>query len=120
MSAEGRRQQRVSSLLQEALSRLLIQEVQNFSKSLVTVTRVEVTADLMTARVFISVYGPDDPHVIMARLEKRTGFLRKTLASLVKLKYNPMLFFSLDPTPAYEQRIDELLQSAKKRGSGTS
>jgi ribosome-binding factor A len=120
MSTLGRRQQRVGSLLHEALSRLLIQEIQNISKSLITVTRVEVTADLMTARVFLSVYGPDDPQSIIASLEKRTGFFRKALASLVKLKYNPMLFFSLDPTPEYEQRIDELLESAKKRGRGTA
>jgi len=120
MNSTSRRQQRVSSLLHEALSRLLIQEVQNISKSLVTVTRVDVTADLMTARVFLSIYGPDDPQTIIDSLEKRTGFLRKTLASLVKLKYNPMLFFSLDSTLEYEQRIDELLESAKKRGRGTA
>ena len=120
MNTAGRRQQRVSSLLHQALSRLLIEEIQNISKSLVTVTRVEVTADLMTARVFLSVYGPDAPEAIIACLEKRTGFLRKNLASLVKLKYNPMLFFFLDPTPEYEQRIDELLESAKKRGRGTA
>jgi ribosome-binding factor A len=120
MSAAGRRQQRVSSLLQEALSQLLIEEIQNISTSLVTVTRVDVTADLMTARVFLSIYGPDDPETIIASLEKRTGFLRKALASLVKLKYNPMLFFCLDLTPEYEQRIDKLLESAKKRGRGTA
>jgi ribosome-binding factor A len=120
MSTSGRRQQRVSSLLQEALSRLLIREIQNISKNLATVTRVEVTADLMTARVFLSFYGPDDPKSIIAILEKRTGFLRKALASLVKLKYNPMLFFSLDPTPEYEQRIDEILETAKKSSRGTN
>jgi ribosome-binding factor A len=120
MNMEGRRQKRVSRLLQEALSQLLIQEIQNISHSLVTVTHVDVTADLLTARVFLSVYGPDDPQTILAYLEQRRGSLRKSLASLVKLKYNPMLFFSLDPTHEYEQRIDELLQSAKKRGPGSS
>ncbi len=120
MNIEGRRQKRVNSLLQEALSQLLIGEIQNVSKSLVTVTRVEVTADLMTARVFLSIYGPGDPQDLLVLLAKRTGHLRKALASMVKLKYNPMLFFSLDPTLEYEQRIDDILEADKKRGGGTA
>jgi len=114
MKAKSRRQERVGSLIQEALSRPLIEEVQHVSTSLVTITRVDVTSDLLTARAFLSIYGPDDPRAILAHLEKRAGHFRKALASMVKLKYNPMLFFSLDPTLEVEQRIDELLQSVKK------
>lgn len=120
MKAKGRRQERVGRLIQEALSRILIQEVQKISTSLVTVTQVDMTADLLTARVFVSLYGSDDPRDILAHLEKRMGQVRKTLASLVKLKYNPMLFFSLDPRHEVERRLDELLQTAQKSKRGSS
>ncbi len=112
---ESRRQKRVSSLIQESLSRILIQEVQDSSSGLITVTHVEVTADLKIARVTLSAYGEVDKKKILDSLEKKKGHLRKALASDIKLKYNPTLIFALDKTAEYENRIDELLEKAKRR-----
>ena len=115
MKEESRRQKRIGSLLQEALGRILIEELQRRDDDgLVTVTRVDVPSDLKTARVYLSVFGSDDPGRILAHLERRAGFLRKLLASAVKLKYNPELFFALDPTADMSERIERILQSAKK------
>jgi len=114
MKEESRRQKRIGSLLQEALSRILIQELQGVTTGLVTVTRVDVLPDLKTGRVYLSVFGPGDHREILAHLERRTGHLRKLLASSVKLKYNPMLFFALDPSANMNERIDQILQLAKK------
>jgi hypothetical protein len=50
MKEESRRQKRIGSLLQEALSRILIQELQGVTTGLVTVTRVDVLPDLKTGR----------------------------------------------------------------------
>ncbi len=61
---------------------------------LVTVTRVDVTADLQTARVFVSLFGAADPEAGLERLRKRSGWPRGRLAARVQLKYNPTLFFS--------------------------
>ena len=113
MRDENRRQKRIGSLLLEALSRMLIEELREISTALVTVTRVDVPADLKSARVYLSVFGGEDPAPIFAHLERRTGFLRKRLAAAVKLKYNPMLFFCLDPSADMSDRIDRLLRTAK-------
>ncbi len=40
---------------------------------LVTVTRVEMTPDLLTARVYLSVFGRRDPKAPLDRLEARKG-----------------------------------------------
>jgi len=115
MKEESRRQKRIGSLLQEALGRILIEELSGIATDgLVTVTRVDVPSDLKTARVHLSIFGSDDPHHILTHLERRAGFLRKLLASSVKLKYNPELFFALDPTWEMSERIDRILQSTKK------
>jgi len=110
-----RRQKRVASAIQEAMSRLLIQEFRDASYGLITVTGVEMTPDLREARVFLSLYGTADREAVWSLLEKRKGYLRKALASLVKLKYNPSLIFSLDRTADLEERLDRLLGMAKKR-----
>jgi len=111
---ERRRQERVGSLIQKALGQLLIQEVQGITSSLLTVTRVEMTSDLKSASVYLSLYGPENKKTILDHLEKRKGFIRKSVASLVKLKYNPLLIFLLDETADYEEKIDKLIEKTRK------
>jgi len=108
-----RRPRRVANLIQETLGRILIQEFQGTGSGLITVTRVEITADLQTAHVYVSFIGAIDPEEALTILQKRIGYLRKIIASEVKLKYNPTLIFSLDPTPEYESRIDRLIKRIK-------
>lgn len=120
MKDESRRQKKIGSLLLEALSRILIEELHGVTTALVTVTRVDVPADLKSAHVYLSVFGPDDPASIFAHLERRTGFIRKRLASAVKLKYNPVLFFALDPSADMSERIDRLLRKAQTDGHNAS
>lgn len=116
MSDRGFRPRRVAELVQAELSRLLISEFQDPASGLLTVTRVEMTPDLLTARVFLSVFGAGDPSAQLGRLERAKGQIRKALASRVKLKYNPQLIFALDPGPEHQDRIDKLIEETKKHG----
>ncbi len=116
MSDTGFRTRRVAELIRAELSRLLITDVQDPSLGLLTVTRVEMTPDLLAARVFLSVFGGQDPGALLGRIERSKGTLRKALASRVRLKYNPELFFALDPGPDHQDRIDQLIEETKKHG----
>jgi ribosome-binding factor A len=106
----SRRQKRVASLLQESLVPLLLRELDPGAATLVTVTHVDVQADLRVARVYVSVFG-GEAEAVLRRLQDRAGPIRKHLASLVELKYNPELFFSLDPSADMDERIKRLLES---------
>lgn len=108
------RQKKVASLIKEGLSRLLIEGIQDSTSGLITVTRVEMTPDLKTAHVYLSTIGCKEKETVLDLLQGKTGYLRKSIASKVKLKYNPMLFFSYDPGPDYETKIDKLIESIKK------
>ncbi len=116
MSEKGFRTRRVAELVQAELSRLFIAEFQDPGSGLITVTRVEMTPDLLTARVFLSVFGTGDPAALIERLGRSKSYIRRTLASRVKLKYNPELFFALDPGPGHQERIDRIIEEAKKHG----
>jgi ribosome-binding factor A len=109
-----RRQKKVASLIKEELSRLLIEGIQDSTSGLITVTRIEMTSDLKTAHVYLSTFGCQEKEKILDLLHRKTGYLRKSIASKVKLKYNPMLFFSYDPGPDYETKIDKLIEYIKK------
>jgi ribosome-binding factor A len=115
--SENRRERRIGSLIKEELGRMLIEDFQGEQSGLVTVTRVEMSADLMTARVLLSVFGAPDARAVLDDLQKRQGRFRKALASRINLRYNPELIFDLDPTPEYEERLDRLMESTKKHGS---
>jgi len=111
---ESLRQKKVASLIKEALSQLLIESFQDSISGLITVSKVTMTADLKTAHVYLTYFGQELDKSILEILENQKGYLRKSVASKTKLKYNPMLIFSLDPTRAYEENIDKILERLKK------
>lgn len=112
--SESRRQKRVASLIKEELGRLLMEDIQGSSRGLITITRVEMSSDLKSARVYISLFGSGEKETIIDSLNERKGHFRKSIASKINLKYNPMLIFSLDPASDYERRIDELIDQVRK------
>ncbi len=114
MRPPGVRPIRVAHLVREELSRLLLPDFQSAGAGFLAVTRVEMSADLRSARVAVAVFGGGEPAAVLARLDARRGALRKALAPRLKLKYNPELIFELDPGPAHEDRIDALLAEMKK------
>jgi len=112
---ESRRQKKVSSLIKEVLSQIVIDTVQDtFKSSLITITRVEITKDLKTAHVYLSHFGKENKEQIVEVLNERMGFFRKYIASRTNLKYNPLLIFSYDPILSYEEKIDTLIEKLKK------
>lgn len=112
--AKTRRQQRVASLFQAAISEIIRRDLHLIPEAFVTVSGVEMTGDLKVAKVYFQIFGQISPQEVLSYLEKRKGFIRKTLASKVNLKYNPELNFLLDPRSEYEQKIDRLMEKIKK------
>ncbi len=100
--------------MQEELSRLLVEEIQDSSSGLITITRVEMSPDLKTAYIYLSIFGGEQKETTLELLDEKKGYLRKSIASKVKLKYNPLLIFSFDPNPDYESKIDKLLENIRK------
>ncbi len=112
---ERRRQKKVSSLIKEVLSQLIINTVQDsYESSLITITRVEITKDLKTAHVYLSLFGPEHKEQILDVLNERMGYFRKHIASHTNLKYTPILIFSYDPILSYKEKIETLLDQLKK------
>ena len=93
------RQVRIDHELQRELARLISRELSDPRLGFVTVTRVEITQDLNTAKVFVSIIG--DRHVAgqsMEALESAKKFLRGELGRAVKLRHTPELVFVEDRT----------------------
>ncbi len=111
---ESLKQKKVGRVVKEILSAQLISLFQGSEAGLVTITRLEISKDLKTAHVFVSVFDEEDRDAVLGRLLDLQGTFRKSVASRSKLKYNPKLIFSLDPLVGYENRIDQLLNGISK------
>lgn len=108
------RQKRVSSLIKSELSRFLLDIPQEDAATLISITNVDMSSDLKTAYITLSVFGDASKEKILDAVNEKKGYFRKSIASTIKLKYNPQLIFSLDPTSEYEKRIDDLIDRIKK------
>jgi ribosome-binding factor A len=106
---KSRRQKKVESLLKDILSSLILQAVQDSHSSLISITRIEIGKDLLTADVYVSVFDKKRQKEIIDSLNSKQNYFRKAVASRTKLKYNPMLIFRVDPLQEYNEKVEEIL-----------
>ena len=110
-----KRTDRVNSLLHRELGQIISEELTDPRISFPTVTLVETTPDLRTARVHVSVLGDDDRRrETMAALEGARHHLRKLLGDRIDLRYIPDLVFVEDRSAERAARIASLLRQAKE------
>ena len=84
--------------------------------SMTTVTKVDTTNDLKHCKIYVSVLGDDKQKKdAIEGLTSASGFIRKTLASNINLRYTPNLKFVLDESAEYSIRISKLIDEANKK-----
>ena len=107
---------RVNELLKRELSALLVREM-TFENLLVTVNQVDVTPDLKSAHVYVSVLGSEGRKDVLAKLEANRAALQADLSKHVVLKYTPHLVFHLDDSIERGARVLEILQEIEPPSS---
>ena len=93
------RMDRINALLMreigEAFSRLITEE--GFNRAAVTLTHVETSRNLRTARVKISVLGtPEEQNRTMQCIKRARPVIQKAINKDLHIKYTPVLQFELD------------------------
>lgn len=109
---QGKRIDRVGHLVQMELSRIVLYKMKDPRVGFVTITHVDMTADLKSAYVFYSVLGEEkQKQESRTAFEKAKGFLQKELATSLKLRYTPKLIFREDPSIECGLEIDRVLKN---------
>ncbi|MDQ2865739.1 MAG: 30S ribosome-binding factor RbfA [Candidatus Eremiobacteraeota bacterium] len=94
---KSQRQARIDHEIQRILGTLVSQELKDPRLGFVTVMRAEVSDDLNTCKVFVSIIG--DRHVArqsLDALENAKKFLRGELGHRIDLRHTPQLVFIED------------------------
>ncbi len=105
------RVERVAQEIKRELSNILAQELRDPRLGFVTITFVELSADLKNAKVHYSVLGDKKQEDSSAvALRKATGFIRKLIGERLNLRFNPEIMFKFDKSIAYSVKIEEVLR----------
>ncbi len=104
-----RRQKRLNELLREELSLLIPGRLDDPRVMPATVTRVETTRDMTTAKVYVALSGSEEEaEQAMQALEHAKGFLRSQLSGL-GLRRLPELVFARDRQYESGERVLAIL-----------
>ena len=98
--AQGRRVTRVAALIKRELGQMLSSQLRDerLTRSILTVTAVDVSGDLQNCKVFVSLYGGEEAgrEAALNGLKAASGFLRSQLSRRLELRRCPKLWFHLD------------------------
>jgi ribosome-binding factor A len=109
-----KRSKRVSQLIREEVSDIIMNRVKDPRLGFLTVTDADVTDDLKLARVYISILREEERETTFEILESAKSFIRAELGKRLRMKSTPALEFRLDTTAAYGEKIERLLREIRK------
>jgi ribosome-binding factor A len=107
------RADRISVKIQQAITELLSKKMQDPKVEMATISGVKMTPDLRVAHVYITVFG--EKRRIRDALDgfnRSKGFIKKSIAPKLGLKYMPELKFIRDDTFDTAAEMDALIKKA--------
>ena len=121
MSNKPKRADRVGEALRSELTAMLARgTIRDPGVQDAIVTQVRLTDDLRQARVYVRLLAteplPAQRQALLDGLQRAAPFIRRELAPLLKLKYQPELKFFWDEGLDKAARIEELLKDIQAEG----
>ncbi len=110
---------RVDEAIREVAADTITKQIKDPRVGFVTVTDVQTTPDLSSARIHVSVFdSPSGPEQCLEALNAAHGRVQKALASQLRMKRTPTVQFVLDTTPATAARLEEILERVDSHREG--
>jgi ribosome-binding factor A len=103
---------RINEMLREVVGTAISADLSDPRIGFVTVTSVETSPDLRSARVYVSVLGSEEEReATLAGLQSSHGVIQARIAAETRMKRTPTLSFQYDETIDRGIRISKLLDS---------
>ena len=112
MAQEYPRSERVAGQLRRELPLLIQREVKDPDVGMVSVSDVEVSRDLGSAKVYITALSPEQAETSLKALKRASGFLRSRLGKMLHLRKIPELRFYYDDSLDRGEKMDALIEEA--------
>ncbi len=111
------RQKRVADRLQAEIATLIQQEMNDprLTRSVVTITTVNIDRELEHANVFVSTVGGEARQKeVMQALHHAKGFIRREIGRRLQLRRTPEIIFHWDPSPEKVEEVSRLLDQLRE------
>jgi len=106
------RMRRINVALREVIGEAISSELQDPRIGFVTLTSVETSPDLRSARVYVGVLGTaEEREATLDGLRSSHGVLQSAIARQMRIKRTPTLSFHYDDTAERAARLSRLLDS---------
>ena len=105
---------RANALIKKELSKILFQEIDFPPRVLVTITRVETLANLISAKIYISVIPENKAEEVLRILDKDIYNLQQQLNKRLKMRPVPKIGLKKEEKAKEAARIEEVLEQLKK------
>ncbi len=106
----SRRVLKVAQAIREVVSSAILIDLKDPRVSDVTVTLVEVSGDLRTAKVYVSVMGDETKQKLCLRgLQNSSGYLQKKIGKRIETRYTPKITFVLDKGVKHSMEVTRIL-----------
>ncbi len=109
------RQNKFASLIQKEIAILLQRQIreEGLLKLLISVTKVNITADLSIARIYLSIYPSSQAKKVLESIQKNSFKVKHNLALTLKnqIRKIPNINFFIDDSLDYIENIDIALKS---------
>jgi len=107
---------RIEARIQERVAHCVEFELNDPRATFITITRVEVSDDLSSAKVYYSVYGTEGDKSRTARmLEDATGFVKKRVSRVLRTRRVPALRWIYDDSIEFSAHMQAKIQEAMKK-----
>lgn len=107
-----KRIERVNSLLEREIGKILLKEF-SFDNAMVTLTRVETTANLIGARVYISVFPEEENAKIIKILNRRVYEIQNKINKLLNMRPIPKIIFGKEVQISEASKIEGILNKLR-------
>ena len=114
---ESKRQQKFAGVIQKDLAEIFQREGMNYLPgTMVTVTKVRVSPDLASARVYLSFFNSANKDLAINTIKSHGGEIRYKLGARIKdqARIVPQLDFFIDDTSEYVERMDKIFDKISK------
>lgn len=113
--ATERRLEKLNILVKDELAAILARESEFRNEAMVTITRAEVSPDLLHAAIHVSILDPE-PKRALENLQKNVYNIQQMLNKRLRMRPVPKIRFLLDVEEMKREKIEKSLAELKHRG----
>jgi len=113
LSGKTKRVRRIAGLIQTVVATTFKKEVSDPRLAQVTISGIDLAPDYGQAVLFFTLTDPSPEAVKAAEaaFKKASGFFRRHVSQLTKLRYTPQLIFRYDASIMNAEKIQQLLNA---------